>query len=88
MLCLNCKSSLNCKKDVLIPCRSNDFYYTFRSKKYPQRLFDITFERVEQSARFIFEVFDATNYPTLDRNVWNVKPEVENKWRRQNQKCL
>ena len=28
------------------------------------------------------------NYHTLDRSVWNVKPDVGNKWRRQNRKCL
>ena len=31
----------------------------------------------------IFEAFDTKYDPTLDRNVWNVKPDDENKWRRQ-----
>ena len=49
---------------------------------YPQQLFDVTSEWVEQSK-------NVTNtYPSLDRNVWSSKPDVENKWRRQNRKCL
>ena len=49
--------------------------------KIPQRLFDITSERVERSTRFLTCLVQ-TNYPTWDRNDWNVKPEVENRWRR------
>ena len=35
----------------------------------------------------IFEAFDTKVYPTLDRNVWNMKPDIEHKWRRQNRRA-